>query len=60
MGYGGAREEAGRAIGKSGDGGIDGVIDQDPLGLDRYICRPSDTGRTFLSASPKYVASAEV
>ena len=38
MGYGGSREEAGRAIGKSGDGGIDGVIDQDPLGLDRvYI-----------------------
>ena len=35
MGYGGAREEAGRAIGKTGDGGIDGVIDQDPLGLDR-------------------------
>lgn len=35
MGYGGAREDAGRAIGKSGDGGIDGVIDQDPLGLDR-------------------------
>ena len=25
----------GRAIGRSGDGGIDGVIDQDPLGLDR-------------------------
>jgi restriction system protein len=35
MGYGGAREEAGRAVGRSGDGGIDGVIDQDPLGLDR-------------------------
>lgn len=35
MGYGGAREEAGRTVGKSGDGGIDGVIDQDPLGLDR-------------------------
>ncbi len=35
MGYGGAREEAGRAIGKSGDGGVDGVIDPDPLGLDR-------------------------
>jgi len=35
MGYGGSREDAGRAIGKSGDGGIDGVIDQDPLGLDR-------------------------
>ena len=35
LGYGGSREEAGRAVGKSGDGGIDGVIDQDPLGLDR-------------------------
>jgi restriction system protein len=35
MGYGGEREEAGRAVGKSGDGGIDGIIDQDPLGLDR-------------------------
>ena len=35
MGYGGTREDAGKAIGKSGDGGIDGVIDQDPLGLDR-------------------------
>ena len=38
MGYGGSREEAGRAIGRSGDGGLDGVIDQDALGLDRvYI-----------------------
>lgn len=35
MGYGGSREDAGRAVGRSGDGGIDGVIDQDPLGLDR-------------------------
>jgi len=35
MGYGGSREEAGRAIGKSGDDGVDGVIDQDILGLDR-------------------------
>ena len=34
MGYGGSRQEAGRRIGKSGDGGIDGVIDEDPLGLD--------------------------
>lgn len=38
MGYGGTVSEAGRAIGKSGDDGVDGVIDQDPLGLDRvYI-----------------------
>jgi len=34
MGYGGSREEAGRRIGGSGDGGVDGVIDQDALGLD--------------------------
>lgn len=32
MGYGGS-SGAGRRIGKSGDGGIDGTIDQDPLGL---------------------------
>ena len=38
MGYGGSRTDAGRALGKTGDGGIDGVIDQDQLGLDRiYI-----------------------
>ncbi|RDI98340.1 restriction endonuclease [Dyella solisilvae] len=35
MGYGGSAGEAGRALGKSGDGGVDGVIDQDALGLDR-------------------------
>lgn len=34
MGYGGSREEAGRAVGKSGDGGIDGIINEDRLGLD--------------------------
>ncbi len=35
MGYGGSFEDAGKALGKSGDGGVDGVIDQDVLGLDR-------------------------
>ena len=35
MGYGGTSEEAGRAIGQSGDNGVDGVIDQDPLGVDQ-------------------------
>ena len=34
MGYGGA-EQRGRRIGGSGDGGVDGVIDQDALGLER-------------------------
>lgn len=34
MGYGGSLKDAGQAIGKSGDGGIDGVIREDKLGLD--------------------------
>jgi len=34
MSYGGTRRDAGEAIGKSGDGGIDGIIKEDPLGLD--------------------------
>lgn len=34
MGYGGSLADAGKAIGKSGDGGIDGVIKEDKLGLD--------------------------
>ena len=34
MGYGGTRKDAGQAVGKSGDGGIDGIIKEDRLGLD--------------------------
>ena len=34
MGYGGSRKEAGRAIGRAGDEGIDGIIKEDKLGLD--------------------------
>ncbi|MDN3712552.1 restriction endonuclease [Paracoccus cavernae] len=34
MGYGDGRSEMGQAIGKSGDGGIDGVVNEDKLGLD--------------------------
>jgi restriction system protein len=34
MGYGGSRHDAGKAIGKSGDEGIDGIIKEDRLGLD--------------------------
>lgn len=34
MGYGGSRKDAGEAMGKSGDGGIDGIIKEDRLGLD--------------------------
>lgn len=34
MGYGGSIKDAGKAIGKSGDEGIDGTIKEDKLGLD--------------------------
>ncbi|NWK94700.1 restriction endonuclease [Sphingobium lactosutens] len=38
MGYGGSHDQAALQLGKSGDGGVDGVIDEDRLGLDRiYI-----------------------
>lgn len=34
MGYGGSRRDAGERLGQSGDGGIDGIIKEDRLGLD--------------------------
>lgn len=34
MGYGGSQHDAGKAVGQTGDGGIDGVIKEDRLGLD--------------------------
>lgn len=34
MGYGGSRRDAGQAIGRTGDEGIDGIIKEDRLGLD--------------------------
>jgi len=34
MGYGGSRADAGKAIGRSGDSGVDGIIKEDKLGLD--------------------------
>jgi restriction system protein len=37
MGYGGSRKEAGERIGRTGDGGIDGIIKEDRLGLD-VVC----------------------
>lgn len=37
MGYGGSREDAAQHMGKSNDEGIDGCINQDPLGLDKIF-----------------------
>ncbi len=38
MGYGGSRRAASARLGRSGDGGVDGVIDEDRLGLDPSVC----------------------
>jgi restriction system protein len=46
MGYGGSRKEAGKALGKSGDGGIDGIINEDRLGL-ASTSRPSAGGERW-------------
>ncbi|MCQ9164118.1 restriction endonuclease [Arthrobacter sp. STN4] len=43
MGYGGA-EQRGKRIGGTGDGGVDGVIDQDPLGLDKVYVQAKRYG----------------
>jgi restriction system protein len=37
MGYGGSRADAGQAVGRSGDGGIDGIIKEDRLGFDAVL-----------------------
>jgi restriction system protein len=45
MGYGGSRTEAGEAIGSSGDEGIDGIINEDRLGLDVIYLQAKKMGR---------------
>ena len=44
MGYGGTSKDAGRALGQPGDGGVDGVIDQDPLGVDQIYLQAKRNG----------------
>jgi restriction system protein len=46
MGYGGSRKDAGRAIGQSGDGGVDGIINEDRLGLDVVYVQAKRWGNT--------------
>ena len=46
MGYGGGKRDAGKITGRSGDNGIDGVIDQDALGLDRVYIQAKRYGET--------------
>jgi restriction system protein len=44
MGYGGSLKDAGQAVGKSGDEGIDGVIKEDKLGLDNIYIQAKKWG----------------
>jgi restriction system protein len=53
MGYGGSREDAGQIVGKSGDGGIDGIIDQDSLGLDRVYIQAKKYNRDNSVSEPE-------
>jgi restriction system protein len=46
MGYGGDRSNAARRLGKSHDGGVDGVIDEDRLGLDRIYVQAKRYAQT--------------
>ncbi len=60
MGYGGSRSDAGERIGGTGDGGIDGVIREDHLGLDKIYLQAkrykagntvgSETVQSFIGA----------
>lgn len=60
MGYGGSRPDAGRALGRSGDGGIDGVIDEDVLGLDVvYIQAKRWEGPVHRPTVQEFVGSLE-
>ena len=46
MGYGGSRKDAGKAIGRSGDEGINGIIKEDHLGLDSIYIQAKRWGAT--------------
>jgi restriction system protein len=56
MGYGGGQPDMGSAVGKSSDGGIDGIIKEDVLGLDivymqaKRYARENSVGRPELQA----------
>jgi restriction system protein len=60
MGYGGSRKEAGKVTRYSGDGGIDGIISEDPLGLDNiYIQAKRWEGNVGRPAVQAFAGSLE-
>jgi restriction system protein len=60
MGYGGSHPDAAAQLGQSGDGGVDGVINQDRLGLDRVYLQAKRYSETNVVGRPdlqKFVGS---
>ncbi len=53
MGYGGSHRDAAQHLGKSGDGGIDGVINEDRLGLDRVYIQAKRYAQTTTVGRPE-------
>lgn len=53
MGYGGSHEDAARQLGKTGDGGVDGIIDEDRLGLDRIYVQAKRYGSGSVVGRPE-------
>jgi restriction system protein len=51
MGYGGSDKDAAQAIGRSGDEGGDGVINQDTLGIDRIYIQAKRWNDTLVNHS---------
>ena len=59
MGYGGSRKNAATQLGRSGDGGVDGVISEDRLGLDRVLSRRSAMRKKLRSDARRSRLSSE-
>ncbi|MGA9215978.1 MAG: hypothetical protein WBZ54_12160 [Methylocella sp.] len=59
MGFGGSSAEAGRALGRSGDDGVDGVVDQDDSGSTRFTFRPKAMPSATTLAPVRYGISSE-
>ncbi|HXW72802.1 MAG TPA: restriction endonuclease [Methylocella sp.] len=53
MGYGGSHRNAARQLGRSGDGGVDGVVDEDRLGLDRVYVQAKRYVQNSLVGRPE-------
>lgn len=53
MGYGGSHASAALRLGRTGDGGVDGVIDEDRLGLDRIYVQAKRYGTTSSVGRPE-------